>query len=202
MNNWNSKQLAHNKAEFHIGWVNYLDDADIWQPIDCGIVDTGNGFEVTKAPFSCSFPKYSTGIAEMYSTNRWDIWKKEKITAAPFGMSLEASDAVNVPGQIFDINGDGRLDAVIYLQAFPQWDADLIYYVHHGRAPRLQKLIRFNSALPSDITPEFKIEYSHEAEISSRIIPNGLTRAQHRANCHSRLNTPMPINADKGFYIR
>lgn len=193
-------------TEFHVGFVNYLNSANEWAEIDCIIKESGAVFEVTKAPFECTFPLYADGEAFFNNTNRFDVFNKSLIDCSPLEMIMVALDASHVQGQLFDINGDGRLDAVLYPQAFPQWDADLIYYVQHGRAPRLQKLIRFNSVLGSNIQAEFYLEYtdgiSNDIEISSRIIPNGKTRRQWRDDCRQTLNTPASVSQDKGFYIR
>ena len=32
---WNGRKVSSNQTEFHTGWVNYLDDNDEWQEIDC-----------------------------------------------------------------------------------------------------------------------------------------------------------------------
>ena len=190
-----SKYFVHSK------WKNYLAANGSWETIDCEVVDTGSDFVMDKAPFSCTFPHLSTGTAIMTSNCRYDIWKKEEITADPLDMMLEANDAVEVQGQLFDINGNGKYDAVIYPQAFPQWDADLIYYVEHGKAPRLKKIIQYNSN-PGAHEAKFHQDYSYNVEVSSQKIPIGLTRRQHRDECHARLNTPQPVGSDKGFYVR
>lgn len=185
----------------HSKWKNYLKADDTWDAIDNEVVDTGSAFVMDKAPFKAVFPYLSTGTAVMTSNCRYDIWKKEKVTADPLDMSLEADDAVEVQGQLFDINNNGKFEAVIYPQAFPQWDADLIYHVEHGKAPRLKKIIQYNSD-PGAHEAKFYQGYSSNIEISSRKIPDGLTRRQHRDNCHTRLNTPQPVGSDNGFYIR
>lgn len=206
---WNARPTildGKQATEFHVGFVNYLNGDDTWAEIDCTIIDTGDGFVMYKAPFECTFPKYADGEAIFHNNNRFDVFTKTLIDCAPFDMTMVALDASHAQGQIFDINGDGRLDAVLYPQAFPQWDADLIYYVQHGIAPRLQKLIRFNSALGSNVQAEFYLEYtdgvSNDVEISSRTIPNGKTRMQWRDECRNTLNTPAPVGQAKGFYIR
>ena len=206
---WNARPVVSNgkkATEFHIGFVNYLNPANEWAEIDCIIKESGTVFEVTKAPFECTMPMYADGEAFFNNTNRFDVFNKALIDCAPLGVTMVALDASHVQGQLFDINGDGRLDAVLYPQAFPQWDADLIYYVQHGRAPRLQKLIRFNSILNSNIQAEFYLEYingvSNDIEISTRQIPDGKTRRQWRDECRQTLNTPAPVSQDKGFYIR
>lgn len=203
---WN-KNISGNKVQVHPGWANYLDETDNWKPIDCIIKDTGSQFEVTEAPFKCTMPKLSGGIATFESNNRYDIFKKEKITADPFIMQIKAlAIDENVDGELFDINGDGRLDAVIYRNAYPDINADLIYYVKHGIAPRLEKLIRFNTALGADFKPKFWLKYDKQAEISPRDFNHFPAHVDNRkkARDHARglINSPQPLNHKEGFYIR
>lgn len=202
---WNARpaMLGGKPAtELHVGWVNYLDVDDDWFRIDCIVQEIGGVFLVVDAPFECTMPQYADGEAIFNCNNHFDVFNKTKITANDFSMTMTVLDASHVQGQLFDINGDGRMDAVIYPQAFQQWDADLIYYVQHGRAPRLQKLIRFNSALGNSIQAEFHIEYSGTPEISTEKIPQGKTRRQWRDDCKRTLDTPSPLNQDNGFYVR
>lgn len=163
---WNANRRANadgsKTTEFHTKWVNFLAENGEWSPIDCNLKEDDRGFVTYDAPFSFFAPKFSDGEAYFESTCRYDIFKKEKITDAPFGMYLSAVGVARVQGEIFDMDGNGRSDAVIYKNAYPQWNADLIYYVRHGRAPRLEKLVRFNSAPSSAPTPEFKLRFSKE----------------------------------------
>ena len=154
-------------AEIHGKWVNYLDTFDEWRAINCNIVQEADGFHVTDAPFNFYAPLKADGEAFFESDVRWDIFNKTKITEAPLKQTIKATQVQPVQGEIFDINGDGFMDAVIYRQAFPQWDADLIYYVKHGRAPRLEKLVRFNSAPPTDLQVEFLIGFSDDTDIEN-----------------------------------
>lgn len=205
MNDWNKKQTAHNKFRAYVGYINYKGADGKWWSIDTTIIDAGSEFIMNKAPFFCSFPKLSTGTATMTANNKHDIFKKEDITAPDFIMSIDAPDVDTqnpVQGQLIDINGDGKFNAVLYPMAFPQWDADLVYYVEPGRAPKLKKLILAHSDAIGGDKAEFHMGYSHAPEISSRKIPQGLTRRQHRDECHGRLNTPIPVDSDEGFYVR
>lgn len=165
---WNARTLNEvveggkitRQLELHVGWVNYLDENGDWQEIDCNYIEVADGFEVTKAPFSFHAPKFADGVATFESNVRFDVHTKNVIKDAPMTQTLKALEAQHVQGEIFDIDGNGRSDSVIYRQAFPQWDADLIYFVHHGRAPRLKKLVRFNSAPPADLQINFEVGYN------------------------------------------
>jgi len=148
--------------EFRIKWVNFLGPDGSWKPIDCALKEDERGFSVSDAPFSFFAPKYSDEEAHFESNCRYDIFRKENIADAPFGMRISAVGVARVRGEVFDIDGNGRGDAVIYRNAYPQWSADLIYYVKHGRAPRLEKLVRFNSRPATAPTPEFRICYTGE----------------------------------------
>ena len=207
-NNWNANQLTNDTVEFHVSWQRFKNAQGNWQPISRLITDAGGDFVMNNAPFSCTFPRWSHAIATMTATCRYDIWKKEDITADPFTMTIKARETAEVKGKLFDMHNTGVFDAVIYEGAYPQWNADLIYYVHHGRAPRLQKLIRYNSHPLVEHRPKFFIDTSHDTELSSRNIPDGMTRRQHRDACKNILDSvdgdlqPVPLEADGGFYCR
>lgn len=170
---WNAQPIIHKgkpAVEFSAKWVNFLDENGDWKEINCLIEKQSDGFRVTKAPFNFFSPLFADGIAEFETDVRYDIFDQSEITEAPMKQTLHAVQAKKVEGELFDINGDGRLDAVIYKQAFPQWDADLIYYVKHGRAPRLEKLVRFNSAPKKDLDIDFDITYSEDTDIEKNVL--------------------------------
>lgn len=208
MDHWNANQLADNKVEFHIGWQRFKNAQGNWQKISRLVTDAGGDFVMNNAPFSCTFPRWSHAIATFTATCRYDIWKKEDITADPYTMTIRARETAQVKGKLYDMNGTGVFDAVIYEGAYPQWNADLIYHVEHGRAPRLRKLIRYNSHPLVAHKPKFFVDTSHDTEMSSRNIPNGMTRRQHRDACKVILDSvdgdlqPVPLESDGGFYCR
>jgi hypothetical protein len=172
---WNSETYKEDgkvKMEIHGGWVNYMNESLDFVPINCLPLKTPEGFVVTQAPFNFIAPLYADGEAFFESDVRYDIFRKERINDDPFGVYMKAKQASHVPGKLFDINGDGRKDAVIYENAFPKWNADLIYYIKHGRAPRLEKLVRFNSApenVGSEISVKFDMRYSSAMTIKPRL---------------------------------
>ena len=199
---WNGRKSAANTTEFHVGWVNYLDENDDWQEIDCIVTKTDSDFTVTKAPFNFSAPLFSDGVAFFESDNKFDITNKTKITADNYGLYLTARNVTKVAGELFDINGDGRLDAVIYKQAYPSIDADLIYYVKHGKIPRLEKLVRFNSVLSSDTDIEFGLRYTDTPAITPSTLDDSKNRDDEATANRTKLSDGEVIAQDKGFYIK
>ena len=199
---WNGRKSGANTTEFHVGWVNYLDENDDWQEIDCIVTKTDSDFTVTKAPFNFSAPLFSDGEAFFESDNRFDITDKSKITADAYGLYITARNVTRVAGELFDINGDGRLDAVIYKQAYPSIDADLIYYVKHGRMPVLEKLVRFNSVLSSDTDIEFGLRYTDTPAITPSTLDDSKNRDDEATANRTKLSDGEVIAQDKGFYIK
>lgn len=146
------------------GWVNYMDAGNQWKAIDTTLAQTATGFVMNKAPFAFRAPLLANGQATFYSNNRYDIFTKRNIEDAPMEMKMQA-DAQPVAGQIYDMSHAGSQDAVLYPNAYPQWNADLIYYVKHGRAPELQKLIRYN-AIPAPCSdPQATLQASFGIEL-------------------------------------
>jgi len=170
--NWNSKTYARNDgkvdSEFKISWINYLDANFEWKEIDTTLVDNGSFFTIVGAPFQVKIPKSSLGTAQFISDNRWDVFNKKRIDDAPFTQSIKALGVASVTGVIETGDlGFGSDTYVIYKNAYPSLNADLIYYVHHGRAPRLKKIVRFNvnPNQPQDIRLGFELNYSEDLRI-------------------------------------
>ena len=154
------------KASFAQGWLNYLDANDEWQTIDTQFKDAGDYFEVTKAPFIMRAPKFSIGTAKFISNNRYDVFNKTTIKDDPFNMSIRPLGVAQVQGIIETGDlGFGKTNYVIYKKAYPQIDADLIYYVQHGRAPRLRKLVRFNSKPNAQVLLKFDLIFDEKPYI-------------------------------------
>jgi hypothetical protein len=191
---WNSRPVRPGVTAFHVGWVNYLDEDDAWRAIDCVPVAGPTGFTVRAAPFFFQAPRFADQAAYFESNCRYDVFKRERITASPLGQHLTALDAAHVPGRPFDPDGDGRMDAVLYEGAFRRWNADLIYRVRHGRAPRLEKLIRFNAPPSGDVAARFAVTYTGSVEISPRRI-RGTRRAAHWDRAGR-------LHGNGGFYVR
>lgn len=150
-------------TEFYGAWIAYLDSDKKFKPINTDFVEIATGFVVDQVPFTVVVPKQSTGKAIFTSNNRWDIFNKKTIDDPPIAQTIETIGVATVQGRIETGDlGYGPANYVVYPQAYPQYDADLIYYVHFGSAPRLQKLIRFNSlekAPQEDTVFAFRMEY-------------------------------------------
>lgn len=162
---WNSNTQTINgisTAEFHQKWINWL-DTDGFKPIDSSFVATVKGFEMVNAPFKVYLPKTADGVASMVNDNRFNVVNKTKITEPPLIMNISANGVTPVLGKT--VTGDlvvpsglqKNVPYVIYEGAYP--DADLIYYVDFGLAPRLEKLIKFNHK-PLNLSYSFNIKYS------------------------------------------
>ena len=202
--NWNSnaiKILGQDATAFDGGWINYKKANGDWSPIDCILVKDGTGFHVVNAPFEFHAPLLSGGEATFNVNNRYDVFTKTDITANPFSQKMKAFGVGSVEGILYDINGDGRLDAVRYPNAYGA-GVHLVYYVQHGREPRLKELVQFDQELLADTDYEFELTYSGRVEISTSKIPNGRTRRQHRDATEIELDTPSRVSHDNGFYIR
>ena len=162
---WNSKVFntpKGKKEEFHVKWIHWLDADNTWKDIDTEIIDKGSYFSINGAPFKVEIPKISTDTAKFIVDNRWDIFQKKEINELPFTQTIRARGVASVSGIIERGNfGFGTTTYVIYPNAYPLLGADLIYYIHYGRAPNLQKLIRFNTPLLTDKDFEFEIGYSN-----------------------------------------
>jgi len=167
LSNWNSRttQLANGQLQttFRGGWVSYLADDDTWKPIDYEFEKTENGWISKDAPFIAIAPLRSDGIAYFVSNNRWDVFDKTTIDSPNITQTIEALDVVSVEGvkETGDL-GLGAETYIIYKNAYPHLNADLIYFIRQGIAPRMDKLVRFNSAPENDLRLDFRITYVTE----------------------------------------
>jgi len=172
---WNSNHFNNEDgtvtATFKNKWVNFYDTDDSWQPIDPNFTDKGTHFEMNQAPFTAKVPKTSTGMATFIGDNGWDIFNNEKITDDPVTMTTTAVGVTDVPGVIESGDlGFGTVNYVVYPNAYPALNADLIYWVHQALGPRFRRIIRFNSnpSLAADERIEFVVDYD-----TPLIIKNG-----------------------------
>lgn len=160
---------ATNNTEFTGAWINYLDENDEWQEIDTSFVDSITHFSVDKAPFEVEIPKFSDEVAKFIVNNRFDVHKKEKIVDPSLTQTIKALGVDRVAGQIKTGDfGWGVTNYILFPNAYSSIGADLIYWVHHGRAPRLRKLVRFHSKPSTDLRLEFEIEYSSDVDIKQK----------------------------------
>ena len=165
---WNAKPTkldGKDATEFHSKWVNYLNANDNWQEINTDFVETVDKFEMKNAPFEMYVPLYSDGVATQHINNRWGVGIKQKIKDVPINITIKAIGVSKVKGiiEIGDL-GWGETNYVIYKNAWS--NADLIYYIQHGKAPRLRKLVRFNSNpnLTADAKFSFELGYNDNTE--------------------------------------
>jgi len=173
------------QVEIHGKWVNYLDEKDQWQEIKPEFVQTEKGFKMTNAPFEVLAPFFSDEPAIFNNNNRYNIETKEIIYDQPLEESIQALGVARVLGeiQIGDL-GWGETQYVVYPNAFPKYNADLIYWVHQGTQPRLRKFIRFNQALSQDTDFQFKIIFSDEVEVvnNGKNVTVSLKGSKNRGN--------------------
>jgi len=204
---WNARP-AHgidNGTEIHGKWVNCYDSIKEWSPINCELSQVLSGFEVSDAPFYFKAPKRSTGYWEFNVNNRFDVFKKTEINAPEFSQVIRGLGINDVPGELFDIGGNGRLDSVLYPKAYnSDFVGDLVLFPEHGKAPRLKKLIKFDTAPIDDISIEFEIEFSGKPELSPRKLNHGEIREEERDKWATNLGKGeyLYLNSQEGIYIR
>ncbi len=157
------------ESEFHVKWMHYLSDTG-WQEIDTRFEKTKDGFTMDKAPFTVIAPPRSTGTAIFHNNNKWDVTAQKEIEESPLDLNITAVDVADVPGHIEQgdlLTARGVVENasyVVYKNAYQ--DGDLIYYVHHGRAPRLEKLVRITRE-PTKLDYEFRIESSRSVSVAT-----------------------------------
>lgn len=154
------------KTAFHTKWINYLDEDLTWQKIDPNFVKTATGFSMTRAPFEVHLPLTARGDATFVNKNRWDVMERQLKNQPPLEQTLRALEVADVPGKIEHGNlGWGETQYVVYRNAYPEIAADLIYWVHPGRMPRLRKFIRFQKAIARDVDFRFEIAFAEDVEL-------------------------------------
>ena len=170
---WNSKtetlESGARRYEVHVKQVNFKNADGAFKPIDVTPVPTADGWEITQNTFIARFPARSAGIAEMVNNNRFDTRDKTDIDEPIQTMTIHAEGVADVTGALeFGDVGYGDEWYVRYPNAYADIGADLIYVVWHGRIPRLQKLVRFNSALASDKEFSFTYAYSDDPDFTTK----------------------------------
>jgi hypothetical protein len=168
---WNSDHYRNEDrtitASIKPKWINYMEVDESWQPIDNYFVETDEFFLMDSAPFMASAPLRSTGMAVFHSNNLWDLKTKSKIEEESLNMGIVASGVSDVPGKIKEGDlGWGETNYILYEDAYPEYDADLIYVVHKGVETRLKKLVRFNNDvdIAEDVQLEFDLVFSDKVE--------------------------------------
>ena len=181
---WNSKTWdlyegnGRFKTEFHSKWINYL-DSDGWKPINPTLreypISDPDYYTADQLPFKVKIPKSSLGVASFESNNRYDIFEEKKIDEPPITQTMSALDVQNVSGVLENYEQNGGLNnSVRYPLAYPQYNADLIYWIHHGKAPRLNKLIKFttNPYVKEDVRLSFKLTFDAPMDIEAEEVEN------------------------------
>jgi hypothetical protein len=154
------------QTEFHGKWINYLDADRTWREIDPDFVETATGFEMTKAPFDVHAPLSARGAVTFVNKNRWSALAHRRLHEPPLRQTIRALGVADVPGRIVRGNlGWGETQYVIYPNAYPEVAADLIYWVHQGRVPRLRKFVRFREALTRDVAFRFEIAFAEDVQM-------------------------------------
>lgn len=145
------------QAEFRGKWINFLDDT-IWRPIDVALHEEGQNWVCRSGPFTAKLPLLANGEAELVSTNKWDIFSKQRINDVDFAVRFTPIGVSLVPGVVSPL----KPSEIVYVGAYPF--GDLIYNIQHGRAPRLQKLVRFNQQPQGnqDINLQFYLTYDDD----------------------------------------
>lgn len=139
----------------HGKWVGYR-DGSAWRMIDAAFRNDGASFVSDYMPARFSVPALSTQTATVEVNNSYDVFGKSSITDPAFVLDITPEGVTVVDGQIDESNPT----QVVYHGAYRVGGVpvgDLIYGVWHGRAPRLEKVVRVNSL--TGITSEF-VEYS------------------------------------------
>jgi len=184
------------RIEYHAKQIAFMDDAGDFKPIDVTPKASAGGWEVTQNTFIARFPTRSVGTAVMVNNNRFDTRSRKTINQPAQSMTITALDVADVAGELeYGDVGYGLEWYVRYPRAYPDRNADLIYLVWHGKVPRLQKLIRFNSALPEDADFQFIFSYpDNDPEFTDF---RGL-----RWNKSARFTSSQPVRVEGDSYQR
>lgn len=166
----------------------------LWFLTKCALEEVTGGWGVTKANFECFIPDYADQWAIFNNNNEYDIFSKAVINEPDFETRIRAKDALHVKGEPYGTDG------IIYENAYGN-GIHLVYKVHHGSAPELQKLVIIDSHQGANKTFTFELSYTGTPEISPSIHGEA-SRIEARNNSKILLETPSPVNHNEGFYIR
>lgn len=151
---WNTLK-ANNRRRVFGKWHCYRDGAH-WRTIAPEFRSDGSRFVSDYLPARFSVPALATQTASVEVTNEFDIFARASITDSAFVLDITPEGVAAVDGHI----DEGNPTQVIYSGAYRVGGlpvGDLIYGVWHGRAPRLEKVVRINTL--AGITSEV-VEYS------------------------------------------
>ena len=172
---WNYDAVTQGEtttATFRTKWINYLESDGKFEPIDTSFSEINGAFRMENAPFTVRAPLFADGVARFYNNNRYDNIRHEEIEADPFVISIQSEEALHIRGEIIHrdlVTEHGLIKDVSYVLYKDAYEsgADLIYYVHHGRAPRIQKLVKFNSK-GEVFNPRFRISFDTDPVIREK----------------------------------
>ena len=162
-------------VEFFNQWKNFKSNG-VWKPINLTFVEKDGIFIMKDAPFFVSLPKSINGLAVLENNNEYNIATKKDIKETSLTMSIKAKGTLPVIGRIeigeLIIRNKVLLNVqyVIYPNAYEE-GVDLIYYIEHGNAPRLCKLIRFNK-MPTKFDYTFELYLSASCDKKTMSIEN------------------------------
>lgn len=155
---WNANQVdvapGIRRTSFDVGWRNYL-QSGLWLPTNTAVQADRT---VTAFPGNVTFPVDSQGWANMVFDHNFSMKRKidegnTNNSEPELQLDMQVLAQHNVTGSVID----GEMH---YLGAWD--DADLIMRVRHGRAARIEKIVKINS-MPSgtgDIQYQFKMTSS------------------------------------------
>lgn len=181
--NWNGQTEdiggGQKQTTLNVGWVNYMDENEVFQPIDTTWRQFGPGFIMDNAPFTAFAPGAAPGAAVFTNSNRFSPARKAVIEDAPVAYTILPQGPAPVLGRI--ASGTihtryGVMENVQYIEYPEAWPgADLIYYVTVHERPTLEKLIRVKSATS---TSEFSFNIT--APGNSNVYKNSETKRNAR----------------------
>ena len=168
---WNVKsveEVASNRfiADLRVKQVRYFDN-DKWNLIDTKLSLVNGKWCADKMPFSVCISARSTEVSVMTNTNKYDVPKRKKIIEADSTLGFSQTGVTDVAGQLQTVQGGGLKEYaeeyVVYPNVYPQYGADLLYLIRHGRAPNFGRVIKFNDPLK---IPAVNFEISFDYDFS------------------------------------
>ena len=163
--NWNEFQrqnLSGTKtSEFHIKFVNFIDESGKWKRIDLNPKKDAAGFHITDAPYSADLPLKANGNIHFTSTNRYSVKEKKIRDDAPISAIKKFTNALPV-------NGIATDEGVLYAGALPDIGADLLLQPHEME---LRYLVVWDSLPPACADPNATFEIPFTQTFNNGIVP-------------------------------
>lgn len=128
---WNARGVEQKNGQLavslHLKHINFMDEQEKWQPIDLSFKEDSSAIKIENAPFSLYLPKTARGEMRFEDTRRFDPAVKRALKAPKIGKSKMFTDAQDVSAEIME-------DGVLYRNAFPDLNADLLVQPHEQEA--------------------------------------------------------------------